>query len=87
MTAIFPIATRTSYFELHRAFDAATAIRADLVLFERDEPAAPAALQTWALHRNRTVVHRDLGAGLSVLSVATSNHRHIDVYLLPERIP
>ena len=65
------------------AFDAVAALLADLVLFERSEPEAPAALRAWAAERNRSVVEREIGSGLIVLSVETAGRRHIDVHLKP----
>lgn len=70
--------------QLAAAFDAAAAIRADLVLFERDEPGAPAAIRAWAASRGRALIERDISLGMTVLSVATSALRHIDVHLRPE---
>ena len=65
------------------AFDAASLLAADLVVFERDEPQAPEALRAWALATNRFVFERDLGCGMVVLSVLTRDNRHIDVHLKP----
>lgn len=65
------------------AFDAASLLAADLVLFERDEPQAPEALRIWAEFHGRSVAERDLGCGMVVLSVLTRDSRHIDVHLVP----
>lgn len=85
--ALYHTALRTNAHDLlFAAFDSAAAIRADLVLFERDEPEAPAALRQWAASRGRTVVERDVALNMTVLSVATWSCRHIDVHLKPEVI-
>jgi hypothetical protein len=70
------------------AFDAVSAIGADLVLDDRYHPGASAALDSWAAVRNKHVDRRDgpSDGWTGVLSVrvgirGTTSHRSIDVYL------
>lgn len=77
----------TSDHRYHAAFDAISALPADLVLDERYHPGAGAALTDWAYQHRKFVAQRDvIGWPSGMLSVSvgmpgTTSSRSIDVYL------
>lgn len=77
-----PVAVRTR--ALFAAFDGAAGVRADLVLFDRDEPLAGAALRAWATLRGRVVDERPIpeaGTYRTCLTVRPPAGRSIDVFI------
>jgi len=89
MFAERPTDSRDHTFWLWAMFDCALRVRADVVLWERDEPEAPAALKAWAAALRFPIEHRygkveDMwrDAEWHVLTVEMHRLRRIDIYLL-----
>ena len=74
----------TDQAKLHALFDFAVMVRgAEVVLWERELPAAVAELREWAQRNDRMVIERPLfGTGWydAVLEVETVGRRSIQVY-------
>lgn len=82
MTASAEWIGMTDRARLITLFDAAAESACDVVLWERDEPEAATTLVLWAASRHLPTEQR--GDAYPVISVETSRHRRIDVFLRTE---